>query len=452
MVNIKRVRNLKKGQAAKGPVLYWMSREQRVQDNWALAYAIELAENESSPVMVLFNLVDNYLGSAWRQYDFLLQGLKKVESGLSTLNIPFNVLIGNPATTIPQFIRQHHISRMVVDFDPLTIKRAWLQQVCEQTNITVDEVDAHNIVPCHIASDHAAPYASVLRAKINKLLPEFLDEYPPLIRQHISSRFHRINWKAIAIALKVDHSVRPVEWLIPGETGARAVLGKFLDGPIHAYAQKRNDPNENCVSGLSPYLHFGHISAQRIALSITRGLHQNEHTNAFLEELIIRKELSDNFCFYNPRYDDPASFRPWAYKTLGDHRNDKREFEYSTEQFEQARTHDSLWNAAQIQMVYTGTMPGYLRMYWAKKILEWSSSPEAALQIAIKLNDKYQLDGRDPNGYTGCAWAIGGVHDRAWQERKIFGKIRYMNRKGCERKFDVPRYILRINRLVKYQG
>ena len=451
VVNIKRVKNLKKGRPGNGWVLYWMSRDQRVHDNWALAYAIEIAENEERPVMVIFNLVDNFLESTWRQYDFLLKGLRKVESLLTSLNIPFMVLMGDPITTIPQFIRQYRISRMVVDFDPLKIKQRWQKEVIQQVDIAVDEVDAHNIVPCRLVSDREEYAASTFRPKITRLLPEFLDEFPPLIRQHESFHTQRINWEAIAISLKTNHSVRPVEWLTPGEKGASAVLDKFREGSIQVYADKRNDPNEKHVSGLSPYLHYGHISAQRIALEIIKNLPRNEHTEAFLEELIIRRELSDNFCFYNHGYDNISSFRPWALKTLNDHRNDPREYVYSAEQFEKALTHDSLWNAAQMQMVYTGTMPGYLRMYWAKKILEWSASPEEALQIAIMLNDRYQLDGRDPNGYTGCAWSIGGVHDRAWGERSVFGKIRYMNRKGCERKFDVNRYVTRINKLARNQ-
>src|SRR5512133_2046312 len=182
-----------------------------------------------------------------------------------------------------------------------------------------------------------------------------------------------------------------------------------------------------------------------MALEITSHIQRNENTDAFLEELIIRKELSDNFCFYNPHYDKPEGFPAWAKKTLKEHHKDKREFIYSPEEFESFRTHDELWNAAQKQMVIKGTMPGYLRMYWAKKILEWTRNEEDALRIAIYLNDKYQLDGRDPNGYAGCAWSIGGMHDRAWGEREVFGKIRYMNRKGCERKFDVERYIAGIN-------
>lgn len=449
MVNIKRVRNLKKGLPFAGPVLYWMSREQRVSDNWALAWAIEIAEDINQPVMVIFTLTNDFLGATWRQYDFLLKGLKKVESMLMSLNITFFVLIGNPVKVIPQFIKQNRISRMVVDFDPLAIKREWKKGVLENMDISVDEVDAHNIVPCWIVSDKEEYSAATFRPKIKRLIPEFLDDYPPLVRQYGTFHVQGTHWEAISVALKTDRAVRPVEWLTPGEKGALIVLNRFLENKICYYSAKRNDPNAELTSGLSAYLHFGHISSQRIALEIAKNMQQDENTNAFLEELIVRKELADNFCYNNPNYYNARAFKPWALKTLDDHRGDKREYIYSSEQFELALTHDSLWNAAQRQMAFTGNMHGYLRMYWAKKILEWSLSPEEALNTALYLNDKYQLDGRDPNGYTGCAWSIGGVHDRPWGERNIFGKIRFMNRKGCERKFDVDRYISDIERVSK---
>jgi len=218
-------------------------------------------------------------------------------------------------------------------------------------------------------------------------------------------------------------------------------LDSFFEERLSGYNEKRNDPNENVSSNLSPYLHFGQISAQRIALETYKRKHNIETKDAFLEELIVRRELSDNFCFYNKNYDSFDGFPEWAKKTLNEHRKDKREFTYHLEQFEKAKTHDDLWNAAQIEMVKTGKMHGYMRMYWAKKILEWTETPEEALEYSIYLNDKYELDGRDPNGYTGCAWSIGGVHDRAWTERPVFGKIRYMNYNGAKRKFDVKRYI-----------
>jgi len=441
MVNIKRVRNVKKGPAINGPVLYWMSRDQRVRDNWALSYAIEMAENSDQLVTVVFNMVDHFLGATWRQYDFMIRGLKKVEARLDELNIPFTVLIGNPEKSIPNFIKEHNVSQLIMDFDPLREKREWQQKVVSRIGISADVVDAHNIVPCFVASDKEESAASTFRPKIRKLLPEFMDEFPPIIKQPRKLKMQRTHWDAISIALKVSHAVKPADWVVSGEQGARALLGKFLDKKIENYASKRNDPNADCVSGLSPYLHFGHISSQRIALEITKGLQPNENTDAFLEELIVRKELADNFCYYNPGYDRIEGFRSWAITSLKEHLADEREYIYSADQFEEAHTHDSLWNAAQIQLVKSGTMHGYLRMYWAKKILEWTSDPAEALKVANYLNDRYQLDGRDPNGYTGSAWSIGGIHDRAWNNRRIFGKIRYMNRGGCERKFDVALYI-----------
>lgn len=446
MINIQRVRNLKKGRETEGHVLYWMSRDQRVYDNWALIHAIELAENSEQSVIVVFALAGSYLNATWRQYDFMIKGLKKVEEHLIHLNIPFFVLIGDPVETVPFFIRQHRIRRLVVDFDPLKIKQAWKNQVLQQIEVPVDEVDAHNIVPCWIASDKPEFGARTIRPKITKLLPLYLDEFPPIVRQRGTFHTHRINWEVVSISVKTDHSVRPVIWLTPGENGAAAVFKQFVDSKLGQYAGKRNDPNEKLTSGLSPYLHFGHISSQRIVLEIIRNIHRNENSDAFLEEIIIRKELSDNFCYYNDKYDQIEGIHPWAFKTLYDHRYDKREFIYSPEEFESAKTHDSLWNAAQQQMTLTGYMHRYLRMYWAKKILEWSENPEEALRIALYLNDKYQLDGRDPNGYAGCAWSIGGVHDRAWAEREIFGKIRYMNRNSCNRKFDVEKYISDVSR------
>jgi len=173
----------------------------------------------------------------------------------------------------------------------------------------------------------------------------------------------------------------------------------------------------------------------------------NEHNEAFLEELIVRRELSDNYCFYNTHYDMFEGFPPWAQKTLNDHRKDHRPYRYSLSELEEAKTHDDLWNAAQMEMVKRGKMHGYLRMYWAKKILEWTASPEEALHVAIYLNDRYELDGRDTNGYTGIAWSIGGVHDRAWNEREVFGKIRYMSYNGCKSKFNVKSYVERITTL-----
>ncbi|MBP1734596.1 MAG: Deoxyribodipyrimidine photo-lyase photolyase (Photoreactivating enzyme), partial [Deltaproteobacteria bacterium] len=239
----------------------------------------------------------------------------------------------------------------------------------------------------------------------------------------------------------IDRKMLGLRCLEPGEKAAQSVLKRFIEGKLGRYDSDRNDPNKDGQSGLSPFLHFGHISAQRIALEVMKENAAGESRDAFLEELIIRRELSDNFCFYNDQYDSVGGFPEWAKKTLNQHGKDKRPYLYSLEDFEGAKTHDDLWNAAQIEMVKRGKMHGYMRMYWAKKILEWTQSPEEAMNIAIYLNNRYELDGRDPNGYAGIAWSIGGVHDRAWNERNVFGKIRYMSYNGCRSKFNTDSYI-----------
>jgi deoxyribodipyrimidine photo-lyase len=249
------------------------------------------------------------------------------------------------------------------------------------------------------------------------------------------------------LALTADRSVSEVVWIRSGEREAHRALIKFIKHKLSLYQELRNDPAMDGQSNLCPYLHFGQLSAQRIALEVMKADAAKEVKDAFLEELIVRRELSDNFCFYNHDYDSFAGFPDWAKKTLDKHRKDLRAYIYSREQFENGETHDGLWNAAQMEMVKRGKMHGYMRMYWAKKILEWTPSPEIAIETAIYLNDKYELDGRDPNGYTGIAWSMGGVHDRAWNERNVFGKVRFMSYNGCKSKFDIKRYIERINSL-----
>jgi deoxyribodipyrimidine photo-lyase len=216
----------------------------------------------------------------------------------------------------------------------------------------------------------------------------------------------------------------------------------FLHNGLARFADKRNDPNADALSHLSPYFHFGQIAPQRAALEVWNSEEApSSARSAYLEELIIRRELADNYCYYNPAYDAFQGLPNWARATLDKHRDDPRPVIYSYQELEDAATHDDLWNAAQTQMVRTGKMHGYMRMYWAKKILEWSESPEQAIDFAIQLNDLYELDGRDPNGYTGVLWSVGGLHDRGFKERPVFGTVRYMSHAGCRRKFDVGAYV-----------
>lgn len=439
-MNNKRVRLLQDGEQKQGSVLYWMQRDQRSEDNWALIFAQEKALETNSPLIVAFNLVPDFLEATIRQYVFMLKGLQELEIKLSKKNIPFIILLGRQETNLPKFIEDNKCSILVSDFNPLKIARIWKREVAKNISIPFYEVDAHNIVPCLVASQKVEFGAYTIRPKINRLLSEFLESYPSLKKMPQSDINFKNDWDNIFSSLKVNRDVTEIEWIKPGEDIAIKVLADFLNHKLKNYATERNDPNKEATSNLSPYLHYGQISAQRIALESEPFIEYPESQKSFLEELIIRRELSDNFCYYNKNYDSIEGFPDWAKKTINEHRNDPREFLYSIEQFEKGETHDPLWNAAQIEMVKFGTMNGYMRMYWAKKILEWTPSHEEAMKIAIYLNDKYQLDGRDPNGYTGIAWSIGGIHDRAWFDRPIFGKIRYMNYNGCKSKFDVKKY------------
>jgi deoxyribodipyrimidine photo-lyase len=314
--------------------------------------------------------------------------------------------------------------------------------VVERLDIPCDQVDAHNIVPVWAASPKQEYGAYTLRPKIHRALPMYLDEFPRLRRHPFPwPASPTLDHKALLDTLKLKDAGPPIDWIVPGEKAAQKQLRRFVEDGLADYPEARNDPNQHGQSDLSPYLHSGQLAPQRVALEVRASDAPDEAREAFLEELIVRRELSDNLCFYNAAYDSPAGFPPWAVKTLTEHKRDPRPYVYSLEQLEVGETHDDLWNAAQLEMVNRGKMHGYLRMYWAKKILEWTPSPERAIEIAILLNDRYELDGRDPNGYAGVAWSIGGVHDRPWFERPVFGKIRYVSYGGCKRKFDVAAYV-----------
>jgi deoxyribodipyrimidine photo-lyase len=425
-----------------------MSRDQRLQDNWALAHAQALAGERRAPLAVVFCLADGFLGATARHYDFLLAGLQGVEAGLAGTGVPFFLIRGNPGEEIPRFASVHRIGVVVTDFDPLRIKRRWKEEIVRRSPVTLHEVDAHNLVPCWLASAKREYAARTFRPRILARLGDFLEPVPALKRHPFAwpGPVQPVNWERIRAGLDADPSVPPVSWIAPGERAAHQALKAFLDGKLASYGKDRNDPVAGGQSDLSPYLHFGQLAALRIVREAGPA-DGDPSREAFLEELIVRRELADNFCFYEPRYDSVEAFPDWASRTLAAHAGDKRPYLYTPEQFTQGRTHDPLWNAAQREMVRKGKMHGYLRMYWAKKILEWSETPEEALATAIALNDRYELDGRDPNGYAGCAWAIGGVHDRPWFSRPLYGTVRYMNAAGCRRKFDVDTYIAAVERL-----
>ena len=443
MIDRGRVKILKESDGRRGPVVLWMSRDQRMNDNWSLLFAQELAMKQKTPMAVIFCLVPQFLNATIRQYGFMIKGLQEVEENLKGKNIPFFLLTGRPEVEIPMFVNRYKTGNIVADFSPLRINRGWKQSVMQNIDNPFYEVDAHNIVPCWTSTSKQEYSARTLRIKLRRLLPEFLIDFPSL-RKHPydwEEKMSITDWRESLKTLDIDLTIQEVEWIKPGEKAAFRSMQKFLKNKLLLYDKQRNDPVRDGQSNLSPYLHFGQISPQRIALETFKSPADKKSRDAFLEELIVRRELSDNFCFYNSNYDNVEGFPAWAKKTLNEHRNDKRKYLYTLEQFENALTHDELWNAAQMEMVKKGKMHGYMRMYWAKKILEWTESPEQAMKIAIYLNDRYELDGRDPNGYAGIAWSIGGVHDRAWNNRPFFGKVRYMSYNGCKAKFDIKKYI-----------
>lgn len=440
--DVNRVRKIKDISYKGGCILYWMQRDKRVNDNWALLYAQELAQKHNTSLHVCFSLNGDFPKSNIRQYGFMLRGLENVVKKLKDKNISFSLIRGEATDSIVHFSKKHKIGFIVTDFSPLRVYRKRTNKVSNSVNIPFHVVDAHNIVPVWEASNKQEYAAYTIRPKLHKQLDTFLTDFPSVKYQKNSGDIKpiEINIDSIIKQLNIDRSVKEVDWILSGEDSALKSFNSFKDQYFLGYDIKRNDPNKNCLSNLSPYIHFGQISTQRIVIDVMKSDNLSDR-DAFIEQIVVRKELAENFCYYNNDYDSFSGITDWAKNTLNDHRNDTREYIYNFDTFENGDTHDKLWNAAQNQMVSMGKMHGYLRMYWAKKILEWSVDPETALNIAIELNDKYELDGRDPRGYTGIVWSIGGIHDRPWFERPVFGKIRYMNYNGCKRKFDVSRYI-----------
>jgi len=414
-----------------------MSRDQRVRDNHGLLLAAELGKH----VHVAFCLLDRCGAASRRHFDFMLDGLEEVERDLSALGIPFTLLLGDATETLPAFAESIGAGAVTCDFSPLGPSRRRRDLLAESLEVPFVEVDSRNIVPAWIAADKHVYAAFHLRNRHAKLLPDYLAEIPDLEPQNGASE--PVDWDAAREFVQADEHGPELD-IASGESAARAALDDFIANRLEGYAERRGRPDVDQQSRLSPYLHFGQLSCQRAVLDVKASGAPAEDIGEFVDEAVTWRELSDNFCLYVDGYASPRGFPNWGRETLDAHSGDARDVVYDLDAFEQADTHDILWNAAQLEMVRTGRMHNYLRMYWAKKILEWSETPEEATRIAVLLNDRYELDGRDPNGYAGVAWSIGGVHDRPWMERSVYGKVRYMNENGARRKFDVDAYIRRV--------
>jgi deoxyribodipyrimidine photo-lyase len=450
-----RLRVLRDGDARTGRspryVLYWMQASQRVAYNHALAYAIRQANRLRLPVVACFGLMDDYPEANARHYLFLLQGLRDVAQELSRRRIAFVVRRGAPPRVALELSRRAAL--VVCDRGYTRHQRRWRDELADGATCPVHEVESDVVVPVEGASDKQEFAARTLRPKLHRQLDRFLVpvRMPRLERESLSLKIAGdvdVSDPDAALArLTVDQSVAPVpRYFIGGEREARQRLNEFVRHNLTGYAQGRNHPETPHTSTLAAYLHFGQISPIEVALAVRGADHAPAvDRHAFLEELIVRRELTVNYVHHCPRYDAYEGLPMWAKQTLARHASDPRQVRYSLAQLERAATHDEYWNAAQREMLITGYMQNAMRMYWGKKIIEWSPSPRAAYDRAVALNNKYFLCGRDPASWANVAWLF-GLHDRPWgPERPIFGLVRYMNAHGLERKFDVAAYVERVN-------
>jgi len=429
-------------------VVYWMQRSQRALDSPGLETAVAAANELKKPLVVFLGIVPFYPRANHRHYAFLAQGIPETARRLKQRNIAF-VLRAWPHHNLIEFCDEVRACMVIGDENPLRVPERWRQVAAERLRVPLWTVDADVIVPTKLLLKEQYA-ARTIRPRIHNCLDEFL---LPVGNARARTAWRRpknlasLNPESDFLTdFKMDRSASPVSTFHGGTAEGLAALKRFLRKRLKGYSVRRNHPDLDGTSQLSPYLHFGQIGPHTIALAVKDADAPPEDKKAFLEELIVRRELAINFVRFNPGYDRLASAEPWAQTTLAAHRKDERTHLYTVSQLENAATHDPLWNAAQKQMVQTGWMHGYVRMYWAKKILEWSPSPEVAFDTAVQLNDRYELDGRDPNGYAGIAWAIGGKHDRAWgPERPVYGKIRYMSFNSTSRKFDSKAYIEKVS-------
>ncbi len=426
-------------------VLYWMQQSQRAQFNPALEYALARANALARPLVVVFGLFAGYPEANERHFAFLLEGLAETAVALARRGIKLVVRLAPPEEACLALAREAAL--VVCDRGYLRHQKAWREAVAERAACAVMEVEGDVVVPLECASDKREFAARTLRPRIERVIDDHLGEVTPRrpvrqsLRLPIASDVDLRDPQRVLRDLDVDRTVGRVERFVGGTGAARRMLGAFLRNALDGYAQARNDPADPQCSNLSPYLHFGQISPVEVvrkARAAKTGAAAD--CGAFLEELVVRRELAMNFVHFEPRYDRYDALPGWARETLARHRDDPREHVYTRRELENADTHDRYWNAAMTEMVRTGYMHNYLRMYWGKKVIEWTNTPEHAHRTLLALNNKYFLDGRDANSYAGVGWVF-GLHDRPWSERPVFGKVRYMNAAGLERKFDIDAYV-----------
>ena len=432
-------------------VLYWMQNSQRAEFNPALEVAIAEANRLGLPVLVGFGLTADYPEANARHYAFMLEGLSETEHAVRQRGLGFVIHLGSPGDVALSLAQRAAL--VVCDRGYLRLQRDWRARVAAEAGRRVLQVEGDVVVPIELASTKSEIGARTLRPKVLGVRDQFLQ---PLRCQHPSHSAERIkaaggvdlnNIPALLARLDVDHSVSPVGNIRGGYKEAKRRLEDFVVRRLQRYVAARAHPGEAEVSTLSPYLHFGQISPVEVALAARKAEAAAENSASFLEELIVRRELAINFVQTTPNYDRYDCLPEWARQTLAAHRRDHREHVYRFDQLARADTHDPYWNAAMREMLLTGYMHNYMRMYWGKKVLEWSPSPEQGYATLLRLNNKFFLDGRDANSYANVGWVF-GLHDRPWPERPIFGKVRSLTASGLRRKTDIDAYVRKIAALA----
>ncbi len=447
-----RVKHLNERKVRDGDyILYWMQSSQRTEQNHALEYAVRKANELEDRLLVVFGLTDGYPDANLRHYAFMLEGLQEVAASLRKRGIKFVLRHGSPDEVALEAGKD--ASLIVTDRGYMRPQREWRASVAEKAGCLVTQVESDVVVPIELASGKQEHAARTLRPKIHEYLNDFLVELETTAvgKQSTNMSLDSLdlsNVESLLETLDIDRSVEPVSHLYRGGTSqAKKILDDFVKNRFASYDDNRNQPQTDDVSHMSKYLHFGQVSPIYIASKIRDANTTQENIDSYLEELIVRRELPINFVYYTEDYDSFSCLPNWAKETLEEHKDDEREYVYTRQQLEDAETHDEYWNAAMREMRYTGYMHNYMRMYWGKKILEWTNTPEYAYETTLYLNNKYFLDGRDPNSFANVAW-IFGVHDRGWTERKILGKVRYMSAGGLERKAKPKEYVAKVDELV----
>jgi len=437
------------GVPAKGKcVVYWMQRAQRGRDNHALDKVVDVANALGLPCVAYFAGIKNFPHANLRHYAFLNQGLPDVEEDCAERGIGF-VMRRAPHEDHEQFFADVDAAMIIGDENPMRVPEQWREHLAKTLRIPFWTVDADVVVPSKLL-EKAQFSAGVARPRLYRALPEFLVPYQNPKAAKSWKQLRSLHADDVRQDIThgwqdFDRSVKPVDAWHGGHHAATKRLKKFCSEMLENYDRDRNHPETDGSSKMSPWLHFGHIGPVTIALAIEAAAKKSPKLKAardsYFNELIAWRELAVNFVRYQPEYDNPECADNWAKATIAEHDLDPRELLYKLPQLENAQTYDELWNAAQLQMVRYGWMHNYLRMYWAKKIVEWTPNVRIAMKVAIYLNDKYFLDGRDPNGYAGVAWSMLGKFDRAWFDRPIFGKRRYMSGTSTGKKFNSRMYI-----------